>query len=77
MLLNISIAHELNIQLLMFGFSQSIGLFGSSRSTETHLGVSVLHLLTLLGRFRVRFGVGHISNTRAFIFSNGSQMFKF
>ncbi len=25
--------------------------------------ISVLHLLTLSGRFRVRFGVGHISNT--------------
>ncbi len=25
--------------------------------------ISVLHLLTLSGRFRVGFGVGHISNT--------------
>ncbi len=25
--------------------------------------ISILHLLTLSGRFRVGFGVGHISNT--------------
>ncbi len=80
-----------------------MGLFGSSRSTETYLRgeelrlqscvtsitvrvrqnssnlhirklkwhgcikkyvfISVLHLLTLSGRFRVGFGVRHISNT--------------
>ncbi len=28
-----------------------------------HILISVLHLLTLSGRFRVGFGVGHISNT--------------
>ncbi len=96
MLLNVGITH---IQLHIYGFSQTVSLFGSSRSTETYLGgeefrlethvitvqqsssnlhirklkwhgcinkyilyQSVLHLLTLSGRFRVGFGVGHISN---------------
>ncbi len=95
MLLNVSIAH---IQRHIYGFSSMVGLFGSSRSTETYLGgeelrfdsrvttvqqnssnlhirklkwhgcinkyvfIPVMHLLTLSGRFRVGFGVGHISN---------------
>ncbi len=93
MLLNVSIAH---IQARIYGFSWTVSLFGSSRSTETYLGgeklqfesrvptfqqnssnlhkrklkwhgcinkyvfIPFLHLLTLLGRFRVGFGVGHI-----------------
>ncbi len=96
MLLNVSIAH---IQPLIYGFSVTVSLFGSSLITEMYLGgeelrfescvitvrqsssnlhirklkwhsrinkylfISVLHLLTLSGRFRIGFGVGHSSNT--------------
>ncbi len=80
MLLSVSITH---IQLHIYGFSLTVSLFGSSRTTETYLGgedsrsnhsstkqfksaykeVEMAHLLTLSGRFRDGFGVGHISNT--------------
>ncbi len=107
MLLNVSIT---NIQLHIYGFSKTVSLFGSSRSTETYLEgkelrfesrvitvltsssnlhirklkwhgcinkyifISVLHLLTLSGRFRVRFGLGH---DRALTFRNRSRIFEF
>ncbi len=44
-----------------------------------YIFISVLHLLTLSGRFRVGFGVGHISNTidRALTFRERPRIFEF
>ncbi len=40
-----------------------IRTFKQHACINKYVFISVLHLLTLSGRFRVGFGVGHISNT--------------
>jgi len=53
--------------------------FGHLMGSVGSLDISVLHLLTLSGRFRVGFGVGHIYNihNRALTFRDRPRIFEF